>query len=162
MDPWTFEDRLIEATAFALSFAHEFVRRPLPGNAAYLVYPNQSYDGHARADFETVYPGDSLPDLRDHLGPWSAIEAVAYLFRGGEVPEWIDISVEAVDRSRTMFALRCCGRYTAREDLLYYRERGLPPFGIKSPPLPRGWTSVEESGPIDLDQGKPPRRSPPS
>src|SRR5262249_34954023 len=43
-----------------------------------------------------------------------------------------------------------CGRFTATDDLLYYRTGGVAPFGLKSPALPPRWESVEVSGKFDL------------
>jgi hypothetical protein len=114
------------------------------------VYPNQSYDGHPRVGDEVVYPDDSLPTDAFH-GPWSVEDAVQFLWRNGKVPEWIDVSVQGEDGRHTLVALKCCGRYTAQEDLLYHRvEGGVAPFSIKSPTLPPGWENVEVSGKFDL------------
>ena len=77
-------------------------------------------------------------------GPWLAKEAVTYLWRDGKVPEWIDVAVEAVDH-RSLVALRCCGRFTSSEELLYHSPSGLPPLSIKSPALPPDWSM--EPGP---------------
>jgi hypothetical protein len=76
---------------------------------------------------------------------------VGFLWRGGKVPEWIDAAVQAEDGGQTLVSLRCCGRFTAQEELLYHRyPGGVPPFSIKSPVLPPGWESVEASGKFDL------------
>ena len=65
------------------------------------------------------------------------------------VPEWVDIPViHATDRN-TILSLVCCGRFTKDESLLYYREGGVSPFGIKSPPFPPRWD--ENSGKYDLN-----------
>ena len=66
------------------------------------------------------------------------------------VPEWIDVGVEAEDGRRTLVGLRCCGRFTATEELLYHREKVLAPFAIKSPALPPEWEGVAKSGCFDL------------
>jgi hypothetical protein len=132
----------------AVLFARRCVHQPLTGEVAYRIYPNQSFDGNPRVGDEVVFPDDMLPTDEFH-GPWSAKEAVAYLWRHGKVPEWIDVSVEAED-GQTLVALRCCGRFTASEELLYYRNGGFPPFGIKSPVLPPGWESPETSDRFDL------------
>jgi hypothetical protein len=66
------------------------------------------------------------------------------------VPEWIDAAVESEDGQRSLIGLRCCGRFTTSEELLYHRPGGLAPFSIKSPVLPPGWESVEASGRFDL------------
>jgi hypothetical protein len=75
---------------------------------------------------------------------------VDYLWRAGKVPEWIDAAVEAQDAHCSLIGLRCCGRFTASEELLYHRPGGLAPFSIKSPVLPPGWENIEVSGRFDL------------
>jgi hypothetical protein len=146
-----FEDRFRAATRQAIAFARLHVRQAVPDEAAFLVYPNQSCDENPRVGDEVVFPGDSLSEGACH-GPWSAEQVVAFLWRDGKVPEWIDAAAEGVDGRRTLVGLRCCGRFTGQEALLYHRyEGGVPPFSIKSPVLPPGWVSVEASGRFDLD-----------
>lgn len=149
MDRDTFEERLREAAQHVVRMARELVTQSLPANIAFRVYPNQSFDGNARVGDEVVFPDDSLPDGR-YLGPWSPEEVVGYLWRDGRVPEWIDASVEAEDSLHSVVGLKCCGRFTASDDLLYHRSGGLAPFAIKSPVLPPGWKSIEVSGRFDL------------
>jgi hypothetical protein len=122
----------------------------LPDDARYLVYPNQSYDGNPRVGDEEVFPEESLPEDQFH-GPWSTEATLNWLWRNGKVPEWIDVDVQAEGGRHTLIALRCCGRFTGQEELLYHRYlEGVPPFSIKSPYLPPCWESVEESGKFDL------------
>lgn len=149
MERGTFEERLLEAAWHVVRFAREHVRQPLPDEVAFRVYPNQSFDGNPRVGDEVVFPDESVPD-GEFLGPWSAGEVVGHLWRGGRVPEWIDAAVEAEDGARSIIGLRCCGRFTASDELLYHRPGGLAPFSIKSPVLPPGWESVEASGRFDL------------
>lgn len=150
MDRGEFEARLEEAGRRALEFARHYVCQSLPDEVAFLVLPNRSYDDNPPVGDEEVFPGDSLPDEQHH-GPWSAAEVVAFLWRGGKVPEWIDAAVRAEDGFRTLVELRCCGRFTASEDLLYHRRPGgMPPFSVKSPNLPPGWEGIEVSGRFDL------------
>lgn len=150
MDRSTFEARLYTAAQQTVEFARQHVRQPLPDETAFLVYPNQSCDDSPRVGDEAVFPGESLPEGQYH-GPWSAEQVVGYLWRGGKVPEWIDAAVQAEDGGRTFVRLRCCGRFTAQEELLYHRyPNGVPPFSIKSPDLPPAWENVEVSGKFDL------------
>ncbi len=150
MDRDTFEDRLRTAAQRAVEFARQHVQQPLPDDVALLVYPNQSCDDHPRVGDEVTFPDESLPEGHYH-GPWSVEQAVGFLWRDGKVPEWIDAAVQAEDGRQTLIGLRCCGRFTAQEDLLYHRcPGGVPPFSIKSPALPWGWESVEVSGKFDL------------
>ena len=46
------------------------------------------------------------------------------------------ISVGAVDYDFTYIYLRCCGRFTANDERLYYKQFDRGPFGIKSPAIP--------------------------
>jgi hypothetical protein len=151
MERSTFDYRLRAATSLAVEFARRMVRQVLPPGVDYRVYTNQSCDQQPLVDDEVVFPEDSLPEAAFH-GPWSTAQVIEFLWREGRVPEWIDISVEAVVNSRTVVGLLCCGRFSARDGRLYYNVPGeLPPFGIKSPVLPPRWEGVESSGRFDLD-----------
>ena len=66
----------------------------------------------------------------------SELEVVDLLFRNGEVPVWIDISVDTVYKKFTVFRLLYSDRYSGDIEELYYYKRGTGPFGIKSPNLP--------------------------
>lgn len=71
-------------------------------------------------------------------------------FTEAVVPAWIDVSVVAEDGKRTLVQIRCCGLFTALDDLLYHRHPGgVPPFSVKSPVLPPGWSTGETSGRFD-------------
>jgi hypothetical protein len=96
----------------------------------------------------SLYPEDSLP-ASQRLGPWTFEETVAWLWRDGKVPEWVDVSVHGVSSEHTYVHLICCGRFTGMEERLYYRD-SLPQFGVKSPVLPIGWESVAASGRFDV------------
>jgi len=150
VDRSTFEVRLRAAAQQAVQLARQYVREALPDEVVFLVYPNQSCDENPRVGDEVVFPDESLPEGRHH-GPWQADEALNFLWRGGKVPEWIDISVQGVGARCTIIGLRCCGRFTGEEDLLYHQNKGGPPFSVKSPYLPTGWESVEASGRFSLD-----------
>jgi hypothetical protein len=149
VDRGTFETRLREAALHVLRVARQYIRQQLRDQVAFRVYPNQSFDCNPRVGDEAVFPGESLPE-GGFLGPWSAEQVVEYLWRAGKVPEWIDAAVEAEDGEWSLLGLRCCGRFTASEELLYHRPGGLAPFSIKSPVLPPGWESVEASGRFNL------------
>lgn len=124
------------------------------------MYPNQSCDDNLRVGDEIVFPNESLPDGEFH-GPWFDDEVVAFLWREGKVPEWIDASVVSLDVKSILIHLRCCGRFTESEELLYHRPRGLAAFSIKVPALPPTWESVEESGRFDLYWQLPKPTTPP-
>jgi len=160
VDRGVFEERLSEIGRRVVLFAREHVVQQLPDEVEFRVYPNQSYDDNPRVGDEIVFSDESLPN-GEFLGPWSAEEVVEYLWRSGKVPEWIDAGVESEDRLRSLIGLRCCGRFTASEDLLYHRPGGFAPFSIKSPVLPPGWEGVEVSGRFDLHWRQPKPRSGP-
>jgi hypothetical protein len=151
VDRSTFENRLRTAAQRVVEFARQHVQQPLPDDVAFLVYPNQSCDDNPRVGDEVVFPDESIPEGQYH-GPWSVEQVVGFLWRCGKVPEWIDAAVQAEDTGQTLVGLRCCGRFTAQEELLYHRHPGgVSPFSIKSPVLPPGWESVETSGKFDLN-----------
>jgi hypothetical protein len=149
VDRGAFEVRLREAARRAVEFARQHVREALTDEVAFRVYPNQSCDENPRVGDEAVFPDDSLPDGEYH-GPWSAERVADFLWRDGRVPEWIDIAVRDTDGRHTVVSLRCCGRFTAQDDLLYHSGTGLPPFSVKSPYLPPGGESIEASGKFSL------------
>ena len=98
---------------------------------------------------EELFPDDSVP-FPNFIGPLSFEEAFQFLWRNEKVPEWVDVSVQASDANLSYIQLRCCGRFTALEELLYHKSEGYQPFHVHSPPLPPNWKSVEESGKFDL------------
>jgi hypothetical protein len=149
VDRNVFERHFHTAAEQALRFGRQFVVQSLPDQMVFRVYPNQSYDGNARVADEEVFPEETFEEGRFH-GPWSAAEAIGFLWRNGKVPEWVDVAVESEDTRRTIIALRCCGRFTSQEELLYHRPGGCPPFSIKSPYFPPGVENVEEQGKFDL------------
>jgi hypothetical protein len=129
-----FASLLETSTAEAIAFARSMVFDELPANYTYRVFPNQSYDGHREPD-DVVYPNDSLDDMHDFI-EMGRDDCIRYLYRDGRVPQWIDISVGAVDYDFTYIYLRCCGRFTAHDERLYYKRFDRGPFGIKSPAIP--------------------------
>jgi hypothetical protein len=148
IDQVAFAARFRKAVEASVGFARSMVRQNLSDSWAFFIQPNQSFDENPLVDDQRLFPEDSLPAGR-MLGPFTFERAVAWLWRDGKVPEWVDVSVHGVTEEQTCLRLICCGRFTGLEERLYYRG-GLPPFGIKSPVLPPNWQSVEDSGPIDL------------
>ena len=140
MDRSSFVRRLARASELSHGFAKDFVLDVLPDAFKYFVRLNQSYDGNPLREGEVTFPDD----VQKHgccVGPVDADKVACLLWREGKVPEWIDISVWGTDQQNTYFELLCCGRFTAREDLLYYRwnnSKDLPvaPFGVKGPRYP--------------------------
>jgi hypothetical protein len=163
MDRGTFEARLRTATCQAVEFARQLVREALPDEVVFLVFTNQSCDKPPPVGDEVVFPDDSLPDGLHpdgrHRGPWPIGQVVEFLWRDEKVPEWIDIMVQGENGYRTEVALVCCGRFTARDDLLYYPGRDTRPFAVKSPILPPGWGNVDGGGKFTLHWRKSSDRS---
>ena len=149
MDEALFRDRMLEASMKAIAWAHLHIVNYLPSSFSYLIYPNHSYDGNPLQGDEELFPEDSVP-LGNFIGPRSFEEAFHFLWRNGKVPEWVDVSVQACDADLSYIQLRCCGRFTALEKLLYHKFEGYQPFHVQSPPVPPNWKSLEESGKFDL------------
>lgn len=122
---------LRHSTSAANDFAKKYVLDELPERYKYYVILNASFDHLCPGQFDT-YPDDNgkIVDFVDED------EVIALLCRNGKVPVWIDISVESVYESQTIFKLLCAGRYSDNENEFYYEKRGTGPFGIKSPNLP--------------------------
>src|SRR5262245_43807436 len=152
MDKSTFERRMIQASENAISWARQHVSNPLPAAYLYLLFPNQSYDGNPLEADEEIFPNEALPQFK-FLGPLDAAQALAFLWRDGKVPEWINASVQACDKQFSYVQLLCCGRFTATEELLYHRAEGYQPFHVLSPNIPPGWESLEQNGKFDLYWG---------
>jgi hypothetical protein len=132
MDRATFSLRLGEALAAARRFGQEFVAEELPESVRCRVLLNQSNDQRLRPG-EVTYPEEESPrELLD------LEEALGLLWPSGSVPEWIDVAVAGVTAGFTIVELLVCGRFTSKEDLLYHREGGQPPFHVTSPALPPG------------------------
>jgi hypothetical protein len=73
--------------------------------------------------------------------PTDAEGAIAFLWRRGKVPRWVNIHVYRVDRADGEFTdilLTYSGRFTSdsRYDDLYIAGEIIPPFSMKGPPLP--------------------------
>ena len=149
MDELLFRDRMLEASVKAVTWAQIHVLNRLPPSCSYLLYPNQSYDGNPLKADEEIFPADSIA-FPKFIGPLGFEEACQFLWRKGKVPEWVDVSVQACDADLSYIQLRCCGRFTALQELLYHKFEGYQPFHVHSPPLPPDWKSLEESGKFDL------------
>lgn len=129
-----FKVLLIAASFVAVRYGQGYVNQTLPFVFRYQVHLNNSYDENKSPD-DVLYPEDDGKVLEANTED----EAVALLWRDGRCPEWIDIAVQAATPDFTLLKLRCCGRYTATRERLYYQEKGFGPFGIKSPMPPPNW-----------------------
>jgi hypothetical protein len=127
---------LTSASYNAVKFAERYVKNEMKYDFKFKVELNQSYD-HNATEENDLYPEDDGKTVTCQ----SFHEVADLLSRESKNPEWIDISAIAVDRHVTLLELRCCGRFTAIKENMYYSERGQGPFGIKSPPFPAGFDS---------------------
>jgi hypothetical protein len=126
-----FQSLLEKASNAALDFASRYAMDPLPRTLRFHLKLNQSNDDEV-APGDRVYPDDSGVECIE-----ATIHAISSrLLRDQRCPQWIDISVEGVGDDFTQMELLCCGRYTADSAQMYYHDRGMGPFGIKSPVLP--------------------------
>ena len=142
---------LRKATRLVLEHNQGFVIQVFTDRIRYRVRPCASYDGNACSE-EKVFPEDRLPPGVDHL-EMGEQEVISYYCREGRVPVWINISVEQVVDETTYIQLLSAGRFSRNEELLYYRECGTGPFGVKYPPTPFDW-EFERDGKFDLDWDK--------
>jgi hypothetical protein len=136
MERITFALRLHEAAAAAREFALAHVEEKLPESLRFRVRLNCSYDRNPLRSDETLYPEDSSPERAKRFIRCNEDEVVTLLWRDGKIPEWIDISVVNEVDSTTILELRCCGRFTSDEELLYHAWQGRPPFHVVGPTLP--------------------------
>jgi len=128
-----FQGFLDKATLAAVAFALRYVSDQLAPQYHYQILLNQSCDDGATPD-DRIYPGDDGKKVIE-----KTVEGVTTLLvRDGRCPQWIDTSVEAVGPDFTLIQLICCGRFTGDSKTMYYTDRGMGPFGIKSPVMPPG------------------------
>jgi hypothetical protein len=139
-----FARRLHEAALRTLAYARELIVNDVPDEYRFdiRIVPH----GPERADI--VDP--LLVDLwkRSHHGlvrELTTEQAAAELCHEERVPEWIDISLEAIELPRdekwrvVSFIQLRCSRDLVDDTGLWYANEGLPPFHFHSPPLPDGW-----------------------
>jgi hypothetical protein len=117
-----FVRHLEQATAAAVLLARRYVTNQLPVEVRYLV----------------------RSDVCDAAG------AVERLWQNGEVPVWIDISVDGADDRFTYLRLGHTSRTSGRNEALRYQAEGYPPFQCLSPVLPPGWKDLDRTGRFDL------------
>jgi hypothetical protein len=133
-----FAEQLRRAAARTLEFTRSLILEPLPDALRFEARLNQSQDGPPLHPDERLYPEDTerIPD--HHRSRLTSEQVVELLWREGAVPEWIDLSVKWVEDAHTLIELRCCGRFTSNERLLYYEdgEGQRMPFQVHGPPLP--------------------------
>jgi len=150
MNREVFLNHLQIASRHCAEFTRAMVTEDLPDQFLYLVIPNESFDGNPLHADEMVFPDDTLKPGR-MPAPRNDTDVVDYLWRDGRIPEWIDVFVRRVASGYTFLKLSCCGRFTANDELLYYRNSDCPPFGIKGTVLPPHWKSLEASGKFSIN-----------
>lgn len=129
-----FKTYLLAASYLAVKSGQEYVKEQLPFEFRFDVELNQSSDNLSADEFKT-YQEDNGRILANQ----SVDDVVDLLSREDRVPIWIDINVKSCTKLATVLRLVCSGSYSDLPEKMYYSERGLGPFGIKSPYLPPGW-----------------------
>lgn len=145
MERQLFHHRLIQATELCHEFTKTLVVDHLPPFAKYRVLLNCSYDQNPLILDETIFPNDAEFNLI-HMKSFNADEVMELLWRDEKIPEWIDINIFHADLDATYYELRCCGRFTSQEQLLYYKWTDIAPFGIKGPPIPNRLVKMSTDG----------------
>lgn len=113
MDRDLLVDRLRLATTRAVEYARRFVWNELPDEYLYLVFRGQA--------------------------PLELEDVVAFLWREGKIPEWVNMSVNAADEGFTYIEVNACVRFTDQDDRLYYQTLDTCPVVVCRPGLPPGW-----------------------
>ena len=124
---------LIAASFLTARFGQEFVVQTLPFEFRYHVDLNESFDTETDDDY--LRPDD----LGRTVAMATEDDVVSLLYRDGRCPDWIDVLVLRVGDEFTELHLICSGRFTDDREKMCYNNRGLGPFGIKSPVLPPGF-----------------------
>ncbi len=122
----------LELASFkAINFANTYVKQKLIYEFRYELELNSSCDDRKEPQF------DYYPDDDNKVINCNSLEDVAeLLMRADRIPVWIDIQASKYSSAFTLLHLICAGRYTCDIDKLYYYDRGVGCFGVKSPNLP--------------------------
>lgn len=144
MERELFASRLREAAVAARDFARKYIEEPLPDPTLFRLRLNNSYDGNPRVGDEHVFPEDSALERAEKLKLCTEELVIDELWRGGRVPEWIDVAVIGENGAATLLQLMCCGRFTADESLLYHLREGRSPFHVTGPALPVRYTDGQK------------------
>ncbi len=129
-----FTTYLLAASYLATKSGQEYIKEKLAFEFRFDVELNQSYDDPSDEGV-TFYPEDEGRIFNDQ----SIEEVTTLLSRSGLIPEWIDINVKSCSKETTTLHLSCAGKYTDQMEKMYYSDRGLASFGVKSPNLPIDW-----------------------
>jgi hypothetical protein len=137
--------RLREASDRALAVARELIVNQVPDERRFDVVIKPHHSGH---DGPLVDP--LLQDLwhRSRHGVIRELtedQVVTELCIQDRVPEWIDISLEAIELPRddqwrvVSFIQLRCSRTLVDDPWLWYANEGVPPFHILGPAMPHDW-----------------------
>jgi hypothetical protein len=131
-----FAARFAASVRAARDFAQSLVSEDLPEPLVFRVRLNRSYDGHAPQPGELRFPEDSAHRRAVALSECDAETALAELWRGGRVPEWVNVTAVSATGAATVVEVVCCGRFTNDDSRLYHSQEGRPPFHVLGPALP--------------------------
>ena len=147
MDYPEFKRRFEEARRVCVEATERMVIESLPPIWMYSVsVPDLVVPSDLKWDERPFHAFHLLAGITSH--PHDEDWMLRILFRDGFVPRWIDLSILTVTEIHTIFCATISSVVT-RFDIdgnPHYTERVLKPWAIKSPRLPVGWKSVEQSG----------------
>ncbi|HEY5927361.1 MAG TPA: hypothetical protein VIV11_37010 [Kofleriaceae bacterium] len=139
-----FARRLHEAALRSIAFARELIVNQVPDEYRFDIVIKPHGPEHVGP---IVDP--HLMDLWKRGGEARELtvdQAVAELWHDGRVPEWIDISLDAIELPRddpwrvVSFVQLRCSRDLVDDKGLWYANEGVPPFHFHSPALPHDWS----------------------
>ena len=125
-----------KASKRAYEVAPEFVTDSLPERWLFYLNVNEPYEDLKPT--EKTYPNLGMQSF-EFTAPLSESEVIDTLRINGGIPVWIDINVYRTDADFTYFDILACNRFSANNSDYYYEDRGMGPFGIKSPVFPPRW-----------------------
>jgi len=147
MNRETFQRHLNLAVIAMRGRCEGLITNTLPILNRFLVRLNSSYDATSLHVKIKTFLDHEIPQ-EDKWMPYSESEVIERLWRDNYVPVWIDVTPYEVDGVYTYFQLRCAGRFTDDDSMLYHQHEGYSPFHCFGPFVPPGWTS--ESTKFDL------------
>ena len=136
-----------KASDVAVDAAVRYVTDSLPSERRFFLNINDAYE-HLKPT-ENTHPELAMGD-RDYLGPKMEGDIIDRLWIDGTVPVWIDISVYRTDSNYTYLDLLACNRFSGESSDYYYEDRGMGPFGVKSPTFPPRWD--DSKGKFSLEE----------
>jgi len=129
MDPLLFQQRFNAASAFARRFHQEGFDRPLPEQLLFRFNPIGISGPAVPPDLDPP-PGYPTIDRRSCEELLTSREAIAQLWRGGLVPEWIDFRVTGHTSVATIIELDACALFLGDETRLMHQKEGWAPFHV--------------------------------